>query len=185
MDFFLGVCTGIVGTLAVVIIYANYKISKHKKELRKHLNDFMQLGERYKALQEEIRKNSSNTNKVSDITPQQERVLESKLHKLEDISQRLNTINLACQQPSKNQMHSLYKNSLIREARELADQRDKLLQELWDSGHNPLIKTCDSHGNVRNEYLRDLLADAMGKNEPEEKKEEEKKSHLRLIKDEE
>ena len=119
------------------------------------------------------------------MTPQQERVLESKLYELDQIGQRLFNIDIAVQQPSKNQQHSLYKNSLIREAKELGERRDVIIQELWDSGFNPLIKVKDNDGNLTTRYLRDLLAEAMSKNEKKEEQPEKKKSHLRLIKDEE
>jgi len=104
-----------------------------------------------------------------------------KLKKINDLAREIDELSAHIEMPSKNQLHSIFKNDLIRKAKGLIEQRDNLLLEIWNSGFNPSIPVEQEDGSMVRMNLRDALADKFNSIE----KKEPKKSHLRLVKDNE
>jgi len=184
--FFAGVITGCVITTIITIVYSVRKAAAFKKLLTEHLDNLVKLGEEYEKLQ---KSNSTVPSSSIKDTAKNLRVLESKLSRLQEIGQRMMVLSIGIQQPSKNQTHSLYKNSLIQEIKELEKERDALIEELWESGFNPDITVINGDGSKERIPLRKLLEEALGVNNKDDKKEgtkdQDKKNHLKLVKDDE
>ena len=194
IGFAIGLFVGILATSVVMsLIYGG--TDKAKQELQELDNELATRLAQLNQRNDELRKMGENFEKLKQVLHQhrspitKDRVdmdnatpeLAKQLARLHELSLRMAALDAGIRQPNKNQMHALYKNSLVAELKELAKERDTIMQNLWDSGWNPTINVLEPDGSHSQKPLRDLLAEGLGKNEP---KEEEKKPRLTLVKDE-
>ncbi len=195
IGFAIGLFVGILATSIVMsLIYGSPKKAKRDlheldKDLAKKLaqlsqrgNELQKMGENFEKLKRVLRENRSpitrNKADMKRATPE----LAKSLGRLHELSLRMASLDAGINQPNKNQMHSLYKNSLIAELKELAKERDATMQQLWDSGWNPTINVLEPDGSHSQKPLRDLLAEGLGINDKKEPKD--KKPKLTIVKDE-
>lgn len=102
-------------------------------------------------VQEETKRRKDEKTKYAQVKPRLERAAE--------ITQRQAEIMLEVEQPSKNSLHSRYKNDLISEARKLEEEKRSLLQSIIADGFNPDVTVNTQFGLQKvplSEYLREL-----------------------------
>lgn len=146
--FLLGIMAGI----GLVMIYIQYKVSQIRGS----------------ASYTEAKKFIDDVKKKAGLPPDSEETLESKLEKISSIKDKLiragqiaqqqAELRDAAQQPSKNAMHSRYKNGLIGEMSKLENEKNDILKSILDEGFDPTITVVDSAGEQKQMTLSEYLS---------------------------
>ncbi len=123
----------------------------------------------------------------SEEITEMERIVGPKLAEVQDIMEEMTELYAVLDQPSKNQGHSLYKNSVVRHIKELNTKRIEILREVLAAGFNPPVMAFDGEKNYKTD-LRSIVEEseaiAAEDNEPIIEQSKIEKSGLRLIKTE-
>lgn len=175
--FYFGFASGMFTMGVLFWIAIQWQLCYRKEELRTTLAEMTELKEKCEKKRAILNKQGAKQ------TAEQPVDWQAKMLRLQEIGARLSGINAGVIQPSKNQTHSLYKNSLIYEAKDLKKELEEIVQELWDSGYNPTISIVGDNGEVRDAPLRELLADILGYDLDEEESEP-PKPNLQMVNEE-
>jgi len=73
----------------------------------------------------------------------------ARLKQAQAITEQQLDIRSATDQPSKNALHSRYKNGLIGDIKKLEEEKIAILRSILDDGFDPLINVRDENGEVR------------------------------------
>lgn len=137
VTFFLGVIVGSTAT----IIYGLFQVKKAKVQLDKAREDF--LGE----LEKETEKLKVNMKSVTDRLNQAQAITNQQLELLGQIDQ-----------PSKNALHSRYKNELNAEVRKLEEDKLMILNSILKDGYDPTLTIRTPQGTQEKLKLSAYLA---------------------------
>jgi len=125
MELLIGFFLGIVTTITMFMIYALVTVRK-LKATKKNIVD-------------ELRK------KLDEQDGKRESII-IRLKKAQAITEQQLDIRAATDQPSKNALHSRYKNGLISDIKKLEEEKLAILQSILDDGFDPTISVIDEAG---------------------------------------
>jgi len=81
-----------------------------------------------------------------------------KLKKVKEISERQHEFLSQINNPSKNALHSRYKNTIVSKIKVLEDEKYKILTEILKSGYDPVITMQNPHTNeIKETKLSDFM----------------------------
>lgn len=93
----------------------------------------------------------------------------NKVRKIQDALSQLHDMNKnemdmlsALDRPSSNASHSLYKNSIIGQLKELRVKKLDLLKKLVKYGYNPPVKYTDGNGNTMEKRISEIIKEMEG-----------------------
>ena len=124
---------------------------------------------------EEFKKQySQSMDAFKDAVKEQVDSLESKrdsikerLIKAQEITQQQLELRAQTDMPSKNAMHSRYKNGLIGEIKKLEEDKRTVLESILKDGYDPIITVVDESGGQKNISLSEFLGVSAAANTPE------------------
>ncbi len=141
-SFALGVFTGAGG----VMIYGTYqmiKLEKNKKELIKKLKEKVQ---------------SESAKVITEVEKMQS--IKDRLVKATTIADQQNALRAQAEMPSKNSLHSRFKNDIILQIQDLEAQKLSILRTILAEGYDPII-TVFREGGVKEEiHLSEYVTQA-------------------------
>ena len=132
MMFFFGFLFGVTTAIIIGFIYATWKLNQIQTKLDEAKKKFT------------VTKDSVR-NKLDSLENKRESIID-RLKQAQAITQQQLDLGASAEQPSKNALHSRYKNGLVGEIKKLEDDKLKLLQSILDDGFDPLITVIDSDG---------------------------------------
>jgi hypothetical protein len=138
--FIVGLLLGVGGTLA----YGGYLLRKAQKELTKTLNEGSPVKEK---------------TKVTDADRVEYAKYKPRLDRAAQITQEQAELMAQIDQPSKNALHSKFKNGLVAEAKRLEEEKTELLRSIVADGYDPEVVVQTPEGMRRmllTEYLASL-----------------------------
>lgn len=125
VSFLIGFILGVVVVAAIFLAVAAYWVRKLKK-IKAKITDEMNKGFA-----------GPNTTYESII---------ARLKQVQVITDQQLAIQGARDQPSKNALHSRYKNDLIQDIKKLEEEKMAILQSILDDGFDPLMNILDENG---------------------------------------
>jgi ABC-type phosphate transport system auxiliary subunit len=125
MEFLLGFVLGAVVSIGAIAGYGFYQLRKLKQVKAK--------------ITEEIKK------KIDNLDTKRESI-RSRLLKAQEITEQQLDLRSQAEMPSKNALHSRYKNGLVGEIRKLEDEKLAVLRSILDDGYDPTIVALDENG---------------------------------------
>jgi peptide deformylase len=128
LTYLSGVFTG----ASLVLLYGILQMKKRIAFRKKAYDDF---GKELKQLEDEQKAVGSRLQQVQQLTKEQFDLL------------------AAIDQPSKNALHSKYKNDLNARVRELEEEKAKILASILKDGHNPKVSVLNADTNVKESIL--------------------------------
>ena len=135
MEFLLGYVLGMVSAVLLFIGYGYYTLHKMKKLKNK--------------IVEELKKKLAEaTPSGEDIAAKRESII-ARLKQAQAITEQQLDIRDATDQPSKNALHSRYKNGLVGDIKKLEEEKLAILKSILDDGFDPTISVRDDNGDVR------------------------------------
>lgn len=157
MTFLFGVFFGIVIAFIAVVLFSTYLANKALKKEENKIKAKMDLEEKVRPL----------LDRIHEITDEQ-------------LQLKANS-----EQPSRNAVHSKYKNSLIARFKSLDEEKTQLLTKVVEMGYDPMITVSDEYGGQESIKLSEHLANlgiVIGKKE--EKQEVKEKPKFYVVKNE-
>lgn len=128
MEFFLGFILGLIAAASLFIGYGVYTLNKLKKIKTK--------------LTEELKsKLEGQDDKRASII--------ARLKQAQAITEQQLDIRDATDQPSKNALHSRYKNGLVSDIKKLEEEKIAILKSILEDGFDPTISVRDENGQVK------------------------------------
>jgi len=125
MEFLLGFILGALFGTGAFIAWSFYQVGKMKKAKDKLLA----------SLKDKILEQDSKRQSIID-----------RLKRAQAITEQQLDIRAQTDQPSKNALHSKYKNGLIGDIKKLEEDKIAILQSILDDGFDPLINVVDDNG---------------------------------------
>jgi hypothetical protein len=132
VEFMYGIAVGIL----LVIGYGYIKLQNLKKERADLFNELH--------------------DKADELQAKRDSIVE-RLKQASEIGQKQLDLRDAASQPSKNQLHSKYKNGLVYEIQELEQQKAAILQSIINDGFDPSITIMDEDGERKEMKLSEFL----------------------------
>lgn len=139
MEFFLGFVLGAVVGIFAFIAWSFYQVRKLKDAKDKLLENLK--------------------SKLMEQDGKRQSIIE-RLKKAQAITEQQLDIRAAADQPSKNALHSRYKNGLIGDLKKLEEEKVAILQSILDDGFDPLINAVDENGNKQELPLSHFVSKA-------------------------
>jgi ABC-type lipoprotein release transport system permease subunit len=136
MVFFAGVLSGIAASIMFLIVYGYFmmrKLDLIKKNAIKELKSKL---------------NEQDSKRASII---------ERLKQAQAITEQQLDIRSATDAPSKNALHSRYKNGLIGEIKKLEEEKIAILSSILSDGFDPGINVRDENGDLKEILLSDFL----------------------------
>lgn len=149
MEFFLGFVLGAMFGISAFIAWSFYQVRKLKDAKDKLLENL-----KSKLLEQDGKRQS----------------IIDRLKRAQAITEQQLDIRAATDQPSKNALHSRYKNGLIGDIKKLEEEKISILQSILDDGFDPLINAVDENGNKQELPLSHFVSKAkttVGEPEPD------------------
>lgn len=125
MVFLLGFILGMTVTTALFFGYGYYQLRKLKKAKAR--------------IADEI------TKRISELDSKRESI-RVRLVKAQEITQQQLDLRSQTEMPSKNALHSRYKNDLVGEIKKLEEEKLAVLRSILDDGYDPTIVVLDENG---------------------------------------
>ena len=151
--FSLGLIAGVV----LSVCYAFYIAYRTK----------VKLEEKVKALKEKLNANASlseDAKNKEDLlqellnTRDDVRSIRDRLAKAQEITRQQLDLRDQASQPSKNSMHSKWKNGLINEINSLEEEKRSILESILKDGHDPFVMVLDEEtGSTKKIPLSEFL----------------------------
>lgn len=132
--FVLGFAVAVFSVFGLLIY-----LSFDKKEVEKKL--------------EEIKNGNSEVQKTRELHAK----VKPKIDRITEITNEQLQLKSNSEQPSKNAVHSRYKNNLIGQFKALDDEKTQLLREVVEEGYDPLITIEDEFGETKSITLSEHL----------------------------
>jgi hypothetical protein len=152
-SFVFGFAIGVLSVLSasyVLVIKARKKMGYKLETLKQKLNSLNDSKEDLKKkLQDDLSRKDS---------------IKERLLKAQEITKQQLDLRAQTDMPSKNSMHSRYKNGLIGEINKLEEEKRTILESILNDGFDPIVTALDEMGNQRNISLSEFL----GKTPPAE-----------------
>lgn len=127
MEFFTGFIFGIIFGWSVFLAYGLHLANKVKNNKSAALTDT-------KAAED-----------ISELTKKKNSIYE-RLQKAADLAQTQRDLCSQAEMPSKNAVHSKYKNGLVHEINEIEKQKMEILKSILDDGFDPTITIVNEAG---------------------------------------
>lgn len=138
--FILGMITG----SGLFIVYGMYQLNKLKSAKTK--------------ITDEIKK------KLEDLEGKRESI-KTRLIKAQELTQQQIDLRAATEMPSKNAVHSRYKNGLIGEITKLEEEKIAILRSILDDGYDPEITVLTDDGAKQSMPLSQFVGVVQKKHE--------------------
>lgn len=126
MEFLVGFFAGMISAALLFAGYGYYQLTRMKKVKNNVLDEIK------KKLTEQDAKRAS--------------IIE-RLKRAQAITEQQLDIRDATDLPSKNALHSRYKNGLISDIKKLEEEKIAILQSILDDGFDPVISVIDDNGH--------------------------------------
>lgn len=136
----VGVLLGAIGLLSV----GYYLTQKHRNKAKKNLNDALEALK--KKAQEQLAQDKIYDEKVR-----------GRLDRATDISMQQAEIMAQLQMPSKNSLHSKYKNQLVAEIKSLEEEKCAILKSIITDGYNPNVNVTLESGEHKTMPLKEYM----------------------------
>jgi hypothetical protein len=145
MELIIGFFLGIVATITGFMLYAMITVRK-LKAAKKNIVD-------------ELRK------KLDEQDAKRESII-ARLKQAQAITEQQLDIRAATDQPSKNALHSRYKNGLISDIKKLEEEKIAILQSILNDGFDPTISVIDETGQKQELPLSHFVSKAAATTPP-------------------
>jgi hypothetical protein len=132
--FLLGFLLGTIAGVIFTIVYGMYQLKKLANS----------RGEKVKALEEKVKLQEAKFNSIKE-----------RLNEAQQLTEKQFELLGALDQPSKNALHSKYKNNISHEVRQLEEDKVKILRSIILDGYDPEITIL----NEKSEKMRIKLSE--------------------------
>jgi|GEM_PF-7021695 len=137
MEFLLGFFAGLVAATALIIGYGVYKFRQLSKTRNKIIGELQKSAEE---AEKRLKNVTERLNQAREITEKQFALLRQ------------------IDQPSKNALHSKWKNDLNHELRKLEEEKNELLRSILKDGYDPSITVLNASDQKETVKLSEYLA---------------------------
>jgi hypothetical protein len=128
MEFLLGFVLGMLVSSVIFVGYGYYTLRKMKKLKDKILDDLK--------------------NKLTEQDSKRDSII-ARLKQAQAITEQQLDIRAATDEPSKNALHSRYKNGLIGDIKKLEEEKIAILKSILEDGFDPLISVREDSGELK------------------------------------
>lgn len=137
MEFILGFFAGLLTATIIIVGYGMYKLRQLSKARDKIIG--------------ELQKSAQDAEKsLKNVT--------ERLNKAREITEKQLGLLGQIDQPSKNALHSKWKNDLNHEVRKLEDEKNEILRSILKDGYDPTITILNANDQKETIKLSDYLA---------------------------
>jgi hypothetical protein len=119
--------------------------------------DRAKLATETKKLRDELDKKIENIKKQAKKIDEGD-VVNERLARVGDITERQLALQAQASLPSKNAVHSKHKNGVIREIQALEDEKAMILQSILDDGFDPMVVALNEKDERENIKLSEYMA---------------------------
>lgn len=139
MEFLTGFLLGLMTGVGMFVGYGVYQVRKFRQAKTK--------------ITEEIKK------KIDELDGKRDSIRE-RLIKAQELTQQQLELRAQAEMPSKNAIHSRYKNGLIGEIGKLEEEKIVVLQSILNDGYDPTVTILDEKGNKQELPLSHFVSSA-------------------------